>query len=790
MRTPSAAFLIVSAALALLAGAAPAADEATLAAAEKLLADGDPAERVKGLAMLDEGGRSARAERIAFRALRDDDWGVQIRACRTLGKVGTTASFDALGDLAVGGEIQWVRDAAVEALGAVDAAAGVAVCLDRAARSMRDENARARGIDAAGRLADAKQVERIGAYAKSKEVVVAAAAVRACGRLGAEPAARKAALDVIDDALARRGDRKYFFAYAAAIEGLGRIDADEARERLVAELVRETGDDLYVDERVGRAFETQDPSKVAAALRPAIAAAKKPEELRRLARLAGRVRLAPVRPELEALLASKEERVRSEAAKALGRIRDPASAAALTALLDDKGNFARLEAVTALARVLPPEEFRALGARLLKDPVAEMRVQFVVEMQDAGHPEGIQALRPFLTDPDWRVASAAACAVGTLGVESDLPLLEPLAGDKNWKIRGAAFEGMGRLRAAAAVPLLAEGLTDRDPVVRGVCHANLQILSGEKLGPDAAAWRTYWKLKGPGLQITKQSRKPKPAEESPKPKATHEYANTHQYTIEILQKARILVVRGAWDKVEVVLGHLKIPHEAMRAQELKDRGLNPNQILLVNCEGNMDKDTQDRVRWFVNVGGSLMTTDWALTKTVEPCFPGYVRQFSGSSTGNDVVVVEEGRPGHPLTQGIFDNVPALQWWLEVQAFPISISWPERCEVLVDSAQMRQRYGSSPMATDFRWGLGHVQHSLSHFFLQEEGMQQASKPRDRMIFAADNLGLSLEQIRQIAREGGFDGQLNHETMKKIAPDYSMFRLIVNVVRQKSEWVENL
>ena len=70
------------------------------------------------------------------------------------------------------------------------------------------------------------------------------------------------------------------------------------------------------------------------------------------------------------------------------------------------------------------------------------------------------------------------------------------------------------------------------------------------------------------------------------------------------------------------------------------------------------------------------------------------------------------------------------------------------------------------------------------------MQKASAPRDRMIFAADNLGLSLEQIRTIRKEGGFEGGINPETMKKIAPDYSMFRLIVNVVREKSEWVENL
>jgi hypothetical protein len=70
------------------------------------------------------------------------------------------------------------------------------------------------------------------------------------------------------------------------------------------------------------------------------------------------------------------------------------------------------------------------------------------------------------------------------------------------------------------------------------------------------------------------------------------------------------------------------------------------------------------------------------------------------------------------------------------------------------------------------------------------MTQARSTLARKIFAADNLGLSLEQIRKVDAKGGFDGNLNEEAMKEIAPDYSMFRLIVNVVAEKELWVENL
>ena len=104
--------------------------------------------------------------------------------------------------------------------------------------------------------------------------------------------------------------------------------------------------------------------------------------------------------------------------------------------------------------------------------------------------------------------------------------------------------------------------------------------------------------------------------------------------------------------------------------------------------------------------------------------------------------------------------------------------------------MKQRYGASPMAVTFRYGLGKVVHSVSHFYLQEEAFSKVSKPRERMIFAADHLGLSIDDIRRLSDEGKFDGALNDATMKEIAPDYSMFRMIVNFVAEKSRWVEGL
>jgi HEAT repeat protein len=575
-------------------------------------------------------------------------------------------------------------------------------------------------------------------------------------------------------------------------------------------VLRQPDEDPYVVTRVGRALAAAGPEAAATAWKAHVASAKDATGVRRLVRLAAEARIASVRDVIEGWAAHADPLVRSQAARALGLladplIPDPASLPVLVARLADEEERVRVEAVGALARVEPREAFRARAAALRKDASVEVRMRYLVDVTEQGEPAGIAALQPFLGDEEWRIASAAAAAVGTLGISTDMALLQPLVDHKDWKIRAAAFEGLARLRAGPAIPLLAKGLTDKDPLVRGVCLASLQILSKKQLGTKPDRWLDWFEKEGRTLTLIKRSRRSKEdieleikkeKEEDAKVQYGHEkdelarVREARKRSVEILQKARILVVTGAWDHVERVLEHLTIPHTLLRAQELQDAGINPNQVILVNCEGTVDKDAIERLRWFVNVGGYLMTTDWALTHTVEPCFPGYVKQFSGSSTGNDVVVVEEARPGHPWTKGIFEDVPALKWWLEIQAFPISVAYPERCEVLVDSAEMRRKYGSSTMAVEFRWGLGRVQHSISHFALQEEGMQQTNDVRQRAIFAADNLGISLAQVRNLVDSGRLAGQLNEETMKEIAPDYSMFRLIVHVVREKALWVANL
>lgn len=781
--------------LALTAVHGAAADD--LAAAQKLLRADAYDQRLKGLDLLKKSGPSDRAEKLAIKALTDTDWEVQIRATETLAVVGREVARKALTKHTYEGEIQVVRDAAIKALQGMDRGRCVARLL-KIARKAKDMQ-KARALEAAGRLASPDDYKKLRPFAMDKTILGAAAGVRAVGRLVVHEDVRENVIKLLRDTLKLRKATKSFLAYAAAVEALAAADAPEACELLVEELLLLEDDDLYIQERIARGLARMKTETVEAALKNAVKRAKGDEPARRLARMVGRIKASGLRTDIEAWLGHRGERVRSESTRALGLLGNAASADALKVKLDDKHPIVQVEAVTALRHVLEPPAFRALTDAVLKLDGIDPRLQFVVELERMGDPEGIPALARFLDDENWRVATAASASVGTLGIAKDMPLLMPLTKHKDWRYRAAAFEGLGRLRASQAIPRLIEGLKDKDPVVMGVCWGNLQVLSGRSYAPKSKPWLRWWQKTGKTRVIVKRSRRSKEEikKEEEKKKAdsryakpTSRYAEQRKREIEIMQKARILVVTGAWDHVEIVLGHLKIRHTLLRAQELKQAGLNPNQIVLVNCEGNMDKRTRERVRWFVNVGGYLMSTDWALTKAVGRSFPGYMAQSAKANTGNDVVIVEEAAPGHDLTAGVFEGVAALKWWLEIQAFPIEIVYPERCTVLVDSAQMRQRYGTSPMAAVFNWGLGKVQHSVSHFFLQEEAMQHVREPRARMIFAADHLGLSLEQVRRMASYGQFSGQLTEKTMEEIAPDYSMFRMIVNMVREKSEWVEGL
>lgn len=183
-----------------------------------------------------------------------------------------------------------------------------------------------------------------------------------------------------------------------------------------------------------------------------------------------------------------------------------------------------------------------------------------------------------------------------------------------------------------------------------------------------------------------------------------------------IQAADVVVVRGHYDHVEKVLQGLEMPHTPIDPGHLGQVELRPEQLLVINCPGNVGERAVARVAEFVHAGGSLFTTDWALRHVIEPAFPGVVR-YNERPTADDVVRIEINEHDNPFLAGVMDGKDDPQWWLEGSSYPIEILDPQRVKVLLSSRELEAKYGQAPVAILFPAARGEVFHMISHYYLQ-------------------------------------------------------------------------
>ncbi|MDI9599377.1 MAG: hypothetical protein QM323_07790 [Acidobacteriota bacterium] len=125
--------------------------------------------------------------------------------------------------------------------------------------------------------------------------------------------------------------------------------------------------------------------------------------------------------------------------------------------------------------------------------------------------------------------------------------------------------------------------------------------------------------------------------------------------LESVQAGDVVVVAGAYDHVESVLGALDVPHSVIQPGDLDRLRLRPEQLLIVNCPGQVSDAAVVRIRRFVEAGGSLFTTDWALRYVIEPAFPGVLaccafRRKRSASPGFSIASPR--RPRQRLTRSV------------------------------------------------------------------------------------------------------------------------------------------
>jgi len=183
-----------------------------------------------------------------------------------------------------------------------------------------------------------------------------------------------------------------------------------------------------------------------------------------------------------------------------------------------------------------------------------------------------------------------------------------------------------------------------------------------------------------------------------------------------LNTSDIIVSRGKYDSIERVFSGMDINFKVIEPYHFEIVDLDPGKIVFMNCPGEVTNKGLKNLVDFVDKGGFLFTTDWALKHVIEPGFPGYI-EYNNQPTLDEVVRVKILTENDPFLQSLLGPNDDPQWWLEESSFPIRIINKKKVEVLVKSQELEDKYGESPVFVSFDYGKGKVYHMISHFYLQ-------------------------------------------------------------------------
>jgi hypothetical protein len=201
---------------------------------------------------------------------------------------------------------------------------------------------------------------------------------------------------------------------------------------------------------------------------------------------------------------------------------------------------------------------------------------------------------------------------------------------------------------------------------------------------------------------------------------------------------KILAVSGKYEKPKKIVEHMYASmKKVVKEKEIMKENLSLYDVLLIGCPGSdIPHAAYPKVKDFVNNGGWLITTDWALKSIIENIFPGYIR-WNRAKTADAVVPCQIIQPDHPFLEGVLTEIQQskwqkqtakntkereFRWWLETRSFPIQILNYQEVRVLISSWEIQNKWGESPVLVEFDYGKmgGRIIHMISHTHLQKGG----------------------------------------------------------------------
>lgn len=227
---------------------------------------------------------------------------------------------------------------------------------------------------------------------------------------------------------------------------------------------------------------------------------------------------------------------------------------------------------------------------------------------------------------------------------------------------------------------------------------------------------------------------------------------------EELGQSEVIVSEGVHDYIEQVFNGIGLKHNLINPQQFEKIDLDPDQIIFINCPGNVTSKGLRNLVTFVEKGGFLFTTDWALRHVIEPGFPGYIK-YNNRPTNDEVVRVDILAEEDPFLQSLIGPNDDPQWWLEGSSYPIEILNHKEVDILIKSKEIEKKYGESAVFVTFDYGKGKIYHMISHFYLQRAETRTARHAKSGAEYANEKLNMDEYREEKFKNMGIDDANLS-------------------------------
>lgn len=177
-----------------------------------------------------------------------------------------------------------------------------------------------------------------------------------------------------------------------------------------------------------------------------------------------------------------------------------------------------------------------------------------------------------------------------------------------------------------------------------------------------------------------------------------------------LKNQNAVVVKGRYDHAEHVLDSCRIPYVMGDKSNLAQR-LALAKLLIINCPGDLPEHSIEAVKHFLERGGFLITTDWALSGCLQRICPGYVH-FDGAYSKSELVDAVVVTPQNDLVKGVSAVAP---WKLDDKSELVKPGARKSVQVLARSRVLSTEdpIRMGVLAVTFDYGKGHVLHLIGH-----------------------------------------------------------------------------